>query len=157
MSEKFKMLSATVVAATIMAASCAGAEDEKTRKLTVEGVPSVAADLSDASTPPSKPPSPIGAGMQRLVDMAIKDLAARFGIDKANVEVVEAEYVTWRDSSIGCPRPGMQYMQVLTNGSRIVLKANNMAYHYHSGGSRPPMHCAKPAPQEPLPYAPGEA
>ena len=74
-----------------------------------------------------------------------------------DIDIVDAAYVTWRDSSIGCPRPGMQYMQVLTNGSRILLRANAVLYYYHSGGSRAPFLCAKPSPNEPLPYAPGEA
>jgi len=98
-----------------------------------------------------------GPGLQRLAAIAKSDLSTKLGIDAEDIDIVEAAYVTWRDSSIGCPRPGMQYMQVLTNGSRILLRANAVLYHYHSGGSRAPFLCAKPSPNEPLPYAPGEA
>lgn len=99
----------------------------------------------------------LGPGLQRLADVAKSDLSKKMGVDVVDIDVVEAAYVTWRDSSIGCPRPDMQYMQVLTNGARLVLRANGTLYHYHSGGSRAPFLCPGPSPEEPLPYAPGEA
>jgi hypothetical protein len=106
----------------------------------------------------ARTPAPkLGPGLQRLADLAIADLTASLKVDAKVVEVVEAQFVTWRDSSAGCPRPGMQYLQVLTNGARIVLRVDGTIYHYHSGGSRPPLHCAKPSSIEPLPYSHGEA
>ena len=105
---------------------------------------------------PSGTSSALGPGLQRLVDLAIMDLATSLNVESDAVEVVEAQFVTWRDSSAGCPKPGMQYLQVLTNGARIVLQVNGTIYHYHSGGSRPPFHCAKPSPTKPLPYSHGE-
>jgi len=80
-----------------------------------------------------------GPGLQRLVDLAVPDLAANLKVDESTIELVEAQYVTWRDSSAGCPEPGMQYMQVLTNGARIVLRADGTIYQYHSGGNRAPL------------------
>ena len=68
-------------------------------------------------------PTP-GPGLQRLVDIAKTDLGTKLQIDAGDIDTVEAAYVTWRDSSIGCPTAGMQYMQVLTNGARVVLRAN---------------------------------
>lgn len=99
----------------------------------------------------------LGPGLQRLADMAKKDLGEKLGIDQAEIEIVEAVYVTWRDSGIGCPQPGYQYLQVLTNGSRILLRANKTIYHYHSGDNQPPFLCEKPSATEPLPYQPNEA
>ena len=122
-------------------------------------------DSHDANGPAGGPeqaassaqnPGP-GPGLQRLVDIAKTDLSTNLRIDAGDIETVEAAYVTWRDSSIGCPVAGMQYMQVLTNGARIVLRANGILYHYHSGGNRAPFFCARPSPEGPLPYAPGEA
>jgi hypothetical protein len=100
--------------------------------------------------------STLGPGIQRLVDLAVTDLATNLGVEEDAIEVVEAQYVTWRDSSTGCPKSGMQYLQVLTNGARIVLRKDETNYHYHSGGSRAPFHCADPSPTEPLPYRHGE-
>ena len=98
----------------------------------------------------------IGPGLQRLVDLATKDLVEKEGIEATQVEVLQAAYVSWPDSSLGCPQPGYQYMQVVTNGSRIVLKVDKQVYFYHSGGNKPPFPCVKPSKSKPLPYAPGE-
>ena len=151
MSNRFKIPAATMVAAFLVTAGCANAADQEKKELTLESVPSVASDLS------STPAISVGTGMQRLVDIATADLAAKLGIEKTDIQVAEAGYVTWRDSSIGCPQPDMQYLQVITNGSRIVLKASGAVYNYHSGGSVPPSYCPKPATQKPLPYEHGES
>ena len=113
---------------------------------------------NNATEEVSSDPAPkLGPGVQRLADLAIADLAASLKVDAKVVEVLEAQFVTWRDSSAGCPRPGMQYMQVLTNGARIVLRVGGTIYHYHSGENRPPFYCANPSSIEPLPYSHGEA
>ena len=150
MRKRMALPGVTMLVATFMAVGFACAADQDTKELTVKSVPTIASDLSNT------PAVSVGTGMQRLVDMATKNLATELGIEEADITVAQAEYVTWRDSSIGCPLPDTQYMQVLTNGSRIVLKANNAVYHYHSGGNRPPSYCAKPAPRNPLPYEHGE-
>ncbi len=123
--------------------------------LSVHSEPTVIGELGAAAEKGSSEVSP-GPGLQRLVDLATKDLSAKLGVEPAGIEVMQAEYVSWRDSAIGCPQPGYQYLQVITNGSRIVLSANKQVYHYHSGGNRPPSLCKKPSATAPLPYAPGE-
>lgn len=148
---KMTLPTTAIVAMTILAASCTLAEEKETKELTVESAPTPATDIS------REPASSIGPGLQRLVDMATKSLATKLSIEESDIKVAEAAYVTWRDSSTGCPQPDMQYMQVLTNGSRIVLKTSAGMFHYHSGGNRQPSYCASPSKTGPLPYAPGEA
>jgi len=114
----------TIVTTVLMSAGCAKADNQKKPALTVESVPTVAAELGQVESAPS-----IGAGLQRLVDMAREDLAANLKIEVADIKLAEAEFVTWRDGSIGCPKLGEQYTQALVNGSRIVLKANGKAFH----------------------------
>ncbi len=46
------------------------------------------------------------------------------GIDPSQLTVTRAEPVTWPDSSLGCPQPGIQYLQVLTPGYRIELRGD---------------------------------
>jgi hypothetical protein len=79
------------------------------------------------------------------LDHAKADLAERLGVPTDDIAVVSSEEVTWPDSSLGCPQPGMMYAQVLTSGSRIVLTAAGRSYEYHSGGQRPPFLCENPA------------
>lgn len=99
---------------------------------------------------------PIGPGLQRLVDLAKADLHERLSLATDRMAVIKADYVTWRDTSVGCPAPGYQYAQVLTPGSRIHLRVEGKLYRYHSGGNRAPFLCERPAGEEPLPYAHGE-
>lgn len=140
-------------AATLFIAACANAENESVPRFEAEeSVPEVVADLSNPAAPPSA-----GRGISRLVEMAKTNLAANLGIDASEIAVGEAGYVTWRNSSVGCPAPGTAYTEVLTHGSRIVLKANNGIFHYHSGGNLPPTYCPEPSVQKPLPYAAGES
>ena len=76
----------------------------------------------------------------------MNDLAKRLGIDPGEISVVSAEEVTWSDASIGCPKPGMMYAQVLTPGSRIVLEANGKRYEYHAAAGKTPFLCEHPKP-----------
>ena len=143
----------TLVTVMLAVAACAQAESEDKPKLTLDSEPLVAVDI-DAD---EKLRKPIGPGLQGLVDLASKTLALNVGVDAAAIGVSKAEFVTWRDSSLGCPQPGMQYLQVMTNGSRIVLSAGGKKYNFHSGGNTPPTYCPKPSAEEPLPYGPGES
>lgn len=76
-----------------------------------------------------------------LVASAISDLAQRLNESAADITVISATSKTWPDSSMGCPLPGMVYMQVLTDGMFIQLSVNNVTYNYHSGGNRMPFLC----------------
>ncbi len=93
----------------------------------------------------------LGATAQRLVDIAVADLVER--VDLANstspIEVVAVDEVSWRDSSLGCPRKDMQYTQVVTPGTRITLAHDGTSYAYHAGNGRDPFYCATP--EAPLP------
>ncbi|HYR20975.1 MAG TPA: hypothetical protein VEQ15_15870, partial [Myxococcales bacterium] len=39
---------------------------------------------------------------------------------------------SWPDTSLGCPKPGMSYAQVVTRGFLIELEAAGKSYRYHS-------------------------
>jgi hypothetical protein len=131
-------------------------DEESAREVQLQPVPNAISELTPGKQTPGGQKT-FGPGLQRLVDLATKDLIAKEGIDTTEIEVLQAAYVSWPDSSMGCPQPGYEYMQVVTNGSRIVLRAGKRVYYYHSGGNRPPFPCVKPSPSKPLPYGPGEA
>jgi hypothetical protein len=96
--------------------------------------------VSPSTQPPSSGPStPTGP-----VDQAKADLARRLAVPVAEVRLVSSTEVTWPDSSLGCPEPGMHYAQVLTNGTRIILSAAGKQYEYHSGPRRAPFLCENP-------------
>jgi hypothetical protein len=92
---------------------------------------------------PTLPGSPIDPATP-LVAAAVDDLAGRLGLGPADVNVVAARAVTWGDSSLGCPQPGMQYLQRLVDGTLVVLKAGGRTYEYHGGD--PLFLCDHPRP-----------
>ncbi|WP_288088925.1 hypothetical protein [Roseiflexus sp.] len=79
---------------------------------------------------------PFGAAMDAQIDAAKQDLAQLLGIDASAIEVVEVDAVTWPDTSLGCPKPGMMYPQVLVDGVLVQLRANGQIYRYHGDGQR---------------------
>ena len=70
--------------------------------------------------------------LTELTEQAKADLAAKLEIATDDVEVVSARRVTWRNSSCGCPEKGKMYMQMLTDGALILLRAGDEEYRYHS-------------------------
>jgi hypothetical protein len=63
-----------------------------------------------------------------LQHLAAKRLAAE------QLRVISIEAVQWPDSSLGCPRPGMAYAQVITPGYRIQLELDGEFYPVHVAG-----------------------
>lgn len=105
--------------------------------------PSVTTTAPEGSTPVSS--EQIDPGLKPYIDMAVADLAQRLSIDAAAITVTSATLEQWSDSSLGCPEPGREYAQAMTDGSLIVLDVNGKTYSYHAGGSRTPFLCEQPA------------
>jgi hypothetical protein len=78
-------------------------------------------------------PDPI---LTQLVAQARADLAQRLGQSAQSFQLTRAEAVEWPDSSLGCPKPGFMYSQVVTSGYLIVLEANGKQYEYHADRRR---------------------
>jgi hypothetical protein len=88
-----------------------------------------------------KVPAPFDMAVQQLVDQARADLAKRLSVDAGQIETVDVYEVTWPNSGLGCPKPGMVYTQVMIDGIRIRLRAGGRLYEYHSGGQHGPFLC----------------
>lgn len=68
-----------------------------------------------------------------IVEQAKKDLAQRLNVGTESIELLgQVEEVTWPDTSLGCPEPGMVYAQVLTPGYRFRLQSSGKIYQYHA-------------------------
>jgi len=85
----------------------------------------------DAQMTPALP-TPSDAGSQGLIEKAKEDLAQRLSISRIQINLVEMTEVEWSDSSLGCPQPGMDYLQVITPGYLILLGVDAQRYEYHS-------------------------
>jgi hypothetical protein len=78
---------------------------------------------------------------QSMAHRATTVLAEDLGIEAHNIEVVSIEAVQWRDSSLGCPRPGQSYLTVITPGFRVILEADGERYEYHTDQNRTAIRC----------------
>lgn len=102
---------------------------------------------------PPKPVPPVDVeigevdpAVMGFAEQARADLAQRLDVEESSIEIVTAELVVWPDSSLGCPQPDMAYLQVLSDGYRILLTHDDAIYAYHGGGSRlDPFPCEQPA------------
>ena len=60
------------------------------------------------------------------------------------LELLRIEPVEWRDSAIGCPDPGMSYLQVITPGHfALVRDASGLTHRVHMAGGHG-IVCEKP-------------
>jgi hypothetical protein len=94
-----------------------------------------AADITRSPIPTPTPRRLEGAQVpETIVQMAIDELASRLSVDASAVKVVSASAVMWRDGSLGCPEPGVAYIQVLIEGYQIILEHAGQTYDYRSDG-----------------------
>jgi hypothetical protein len=93
-----------------------------------------AAPASDAY-PGAPATAPSGQGKEAetaLVGLAKQDLAKQLSVAADQILVVSVTPTDWPDSSLGCPKPGMAYAQVITPGFRIILEQAQKQYAYHT-------------------------
>jgi len=85
-------------------------------------------------------------------EQLLDDAARRAGVERAALQVVSAQAVTWPDASIGCPVPGRMYTQALVPGWRFEVGAPGqppLLYHASRRGGW--LWCARERPGTPLP------
>ena len=132
----------------VIAVGCAPAAEEGISggDITPTSLPSTLPALPIEKTPTSKRILP---GVGTAMDLAKRDLAERLGVSTYEIGIVSVEAVEWPDASLGCPKPGMMYAQVITPGYRIILEVGGKRYEYHSDWGKQVVLCAeegKPAP-----------
>jgi hypothetical protein len=72
-------------------------------------------------------PASLSSGEQAAVEAAKQALGAQAG--DYTVQAVEPRQ--WPDSSLGCPRPGMMYLQVITDGYVVLLEGAGKLHEVH--------------------------
>ncbi len=85
--------------------------------------PSITGVIISEEAPMLPDPSPYTPIDQNLLSLAVNDLAQRLNVPPENIQLVKFEAVTWSDGGLGCPDPGMNYIQVPVDGALIVLQA----------------------------------
>ncbi len=70
---------------------------------------------------------------QDAVKLAAEVLARDLGLSADSIEVRRASPVDWPDSSLGCPKAGEVYLQVVTPGYLVSLQADGRIHAVHVG------------------------
>jgi hypothetical protein len=85
-----------------------------------------------AGVPIEAPEPGVANPRANMVHRAAQDLAKRLTIDISQITLLSVKERQWRDSSLGCPKPGMNYLMVITPGYEILLQAGGEIYEYHT-------------------------
>ncbi|MGE5251483.1 MAG: hypothetical protein ACM3QS_14875 [Bacteroidota bacterium] len=106
-----------------------------------------------ATPPPAIPPLPpaaspvVGAitpeaAAQELVKLSQNLLNEQFQIAPGDIAVTEVTPMTWPDASLGCPKIGVMYIQVVTPGYQIVLQAKDHTFTFHTDAKSQVVLCS---------------
>jgi hypothetical protein len=76
---------------------------------------------------------PNSAANRQAFAAQLADASVRSKLPVEELRIASVDTVTWPDSSLGCPRPGTQAMQVLTRGQRLRVIAGSTPYDFHLG------------------------
>ena len=80
--------------------------------------------------------TPIGGAAQGVLRLCLENLSQRLNLAADQIKVVKITPVTWQDASLGCPKPGIDYVRVETSGYSISLQAGGKQYTYHTNQSK---------------------
>lgn len=103
------------------------------RSLEVVQTPDTTPDLTPDQTPGGPTPATVTLPAS-ILDPILDDAAARSGVDRAELLVLRGEAVTWPDGGLGCPQPGVMYIQVLVDGYRVIVSADSQELDYRGDG-----------------------
>lgn len=77
------------------------------------------------------------------VRAAVEAAAAHLGVPAAELTVVQAESREWSDASLGCPREGEFYAQVITPGYLVLIQGGGRELEYHTDLAGTVVLCAE--------------
>jgi hypothetical protein len=88
------------------------------------------------STIPQITPTPEPLGVEEIpaafMSKLIADVQKRTGVAAESILIRKAAAVTWKDGSLDCPKPGMEYAQVLVDGYWVILQVGDKVYDYRT-------------------------
>ena len=84
--------------------------------------------------PGREPAVPLTSTERTVAERAVTTLAEELGVPKDKVLVDTVRAVQWSDSSLGCPKPGMAYRDVITPGYKVTLRVDRQVQVVHEAG-----------------------
>lgn len=86
--------------------------------------------------PGREPGVPLTDPERSVAERAVATLADELQVPKDRVLVDTVRAVEWRDSSLGCPKPGIAYRDVITPGYKVTLRVDRQVHVVHDAGNR---------------------
>jgi hypothetical protein len=121
----------------VLAAACGAVVEGPATPQPIVSTPTPAVSLP--AVPPVVSPSPSpdsssNAEAQPAVDAAMRDAAGRLSVASGagDIHVQQVDARQWPDSSLGCPRQGVMYSQIVTPGYLIVISGAGKQLEYHA-------------------------
>ncbi|MFN2228100.1 MAG: hypothetical protein ACK2UY_17385 [Anaerolineae bacterium] len=159
-SNRVALLGAMSLGIILVLAACGPAPDTATPEPPADSpLPTPTDARAIRLTPGAKPlpemvpqvtPAPAtGEVPADLLAAIVADLAGSGDIASDQIEVVRAESVVWADGSLGCPEPGVSYLQVQTHGYRVVLAHGGQTFDYRATEDGYFRLCPHPGPVAP--------
>jgi len=93
---------------------------------------SATASAMESAAPSPRAPSAVAPAAPDAVERA-RDALAKKGIAR-DLELISSRPAQWADASLGCPRPGIQYLQVITHGHALRFTGDGRTYEVHVAG-----------------------
>ena len=87
---------------------------------------------------------PLDETAQKLEILVKEHLAQQLGIPMEQIALLEVKPAVWRDASLGCPKPAVDYIPMEMPGYRIVLEAGGQSYNYHTDDVKRFVVCNRP-------------
>lgn len=107
-------------------------ETTSTAELPAEPTTTTVPATDSATT--ARDPEPMEAELtDEMLDAIVRDAAERSEVEPGSVEVVSITEEVFNDSSLGCPRPGEFYSQVITPGYIVIVLAGGAELDYRVG------------------------
>jgi hypothetical protein len=77
-------------------------------------------------------PGPASDAQTAAVEAARQDAAQRLSLPAESLQVEDVEARQWNDRSLGCPRQGVLYAQIVTPGFLVVVGGGSRHLEYHA-------------------------
>ncbi|MER3438500.1 MAG: hypothetical protein C4346_13460 [Chloroflexota bacterium] len=94
---------------------------------------------------PSASPLPEDLANSALIQAILADAASQLGVGPDQVIIVAIEPVDWPDTSLGCPKEGEFYAQVITPGYRVIVARGDRRLEYHTDRAANFVLCESPS------------
>ncbi len=94
-----------------------------------------------SAIPGQSNPTASPAAEDAELSAAISAIAAELGLPAEGLQITSVEPRDWPDASLGCPREGEMYAQVITPGYDVVVAVDGAEMRYHTDRQGNVVHC----------------